>query len=44
LAQAEFDIGADWREGESFVHSLLVSIEAVDAAADAVARLERLLV
>ncbi len=44
LAQVEVDIEADRGEGESFVHSLLVTHEAVDEAAAATAALERLLV
>jgi hypothetical protein len=44
LGQVEADIERDRAEGETFVHSLLVSGEAVDQAAASVARLERLLV
>jgi hypothetical protein len=38
------DVHADWREGELLVQDLLTDADAVDAAATAVATLERLLV
>lgn len=43
LSQVEADLEVDRAEGESFVHSLLIGEEAIDEAAGAVARLERLL-
>lgn len=43
LSQVEADLEVDRSEGESFVHSLLICDEAIDEAAGAVARLERLL-
>ncbi|MBO0692464.1 MAG: hypothetical protein J2P58_06175 [Acidimicrobiaceae bacterium] len=43
LSQVEADLEVDRAEGESFVHSLLDCEAAIDEAAAAVARLERLL-
>jgi hypothetical protein len=43
LSQVEADLEVDRAEGESFVHSLLNSVSAIDEAAGAVARLERML-
>lgn len=44
LSQVEADLEVDRSEGEFFVHSILTAEEAIDEAAGAVARLERLLI
>jgi hypothetical protein len=43
LAQVHSDVEADRAQGESFLHSLLVTAEAVDEASAATATLERVL-